>query len=182
MTRNTALLVIDVQVGLVDGGGREPAYAGEQLLTNINRVLTAARTAEATVIYVQHDGDAGGRLEPGTPGWAIHPAIAPGANDLIIRKRASDAFYETALQRELATRDIKHLVITGMRTEMCVDTTSRRAISLGYDVTLVSDAHTTVDSEVLPAAQIIAHHNDTLDEFGTDAHEIVVRPSSEVSF
>jgi len=174
--------VIDVQVALVEGGGEQPAYAGEQLLTNINRLLIAARAAGAAVIYVQHDGDTGGRLQPGMPGWAIHPAIAPGASDLVIRKRASDSFYETALQQELATRGIKHLVITGMRTEMCVDTTSRRAISLGYDVTLVADAHATVDSEVLPAAQIIAHHNDTLDGFGTDAHEIAVRLSSDVSF
>ena len=182
MSTNTALLVIDVQVGLVEGGGAEPAYAGEQMLKNINRLLTAARAAETTVIYVQHDGDTGGRLQVGSPGWVIHPAIAPAASDLVIRKRASDSFYETALQRELATRDIKHLIITGMRTEMCVDTTSRRAISLGYDVTLVADAHATVDSEVLPAAQIIAHHNYTLDGFGTDAHEIAVRLAGEVSF
>src|SRR4051794_24044195 len=68
VSTNTALLVIDVQVGLVDGGGREPAYTGEQILMNIKHVLTAARAAETTVIYVQHDGDSGGRLEPGSPG------------------------------------------------------------------------------------------------------------------
>lgn len=180
MSSNTALLVIDVQVGLVEGS--EPAYRGDELLSNINRLLSGARSAGVPVIYIQHDGGIGGQLEPGTAGWAIHPAIAPGAGDLVIRKRASDSFYETALQRELATRDIKRLVIAGMRTEMCVDTTSRRAISLGYDVTLASDAHATVDSEVLPAAQIIAHHNYTLDEFGTDEHEIAVRPTSHIAF
>jgi nicotinamidase-related amidase len=100
----------------------------------------------------------------------------------VIRKRASDSFLNTPLQHELAARNITRLVITGMRTEMCVDTTSRRAISEGYDVTLVADAHATVDSEVLPAAQIIAHHNYTLDGFGTDEHEIVVSFASEVSF
>ena len=182
MSANTALLVIDVQIGLVDGGGAEPAYAGEQMLTNINRLLTAARAAGTPVIYIKHDGGAGGRLEAGSPGWAIHPAIAPAAGELVIRKRASDSFLDTPLQRELAAQNITRLVITGMRTEMCIDTTSRRAISEGYDVTLVGDAHATVDSEVLSAAQIIAHHNYTLDGFGTDAHEIAVRLASEVSF
>ena len=151
MSANMALLVIDVQVGLVDSDGEQPAHQGEQMLENINRLLVAARSTGTPVIYIQHDGDAGGRLEAGSPGWAIHR--------LSRRPRVS-----------------------GMRTEMCVDTTCRRAISEGYDVTLVADAHATVDSEVLPAAQIIAHHNYTLDGFGTDAHEIAVRLASEVSF
>jgi nicotinamidase-related amidase len=182
VSANTALLVIDVQVGLVDSDGVQPAHKGEQMLEKINRLLVAARATGTPVIYIQHDGDAGGRLEAGSLGWAIHPAIAPAEGELVIRKRASDSFLETPLQRELAAQNITRLVITGMRTEMCVDTTSRRAISLGYDVTLVADAHATVDSEVLPAAQIIAHHNYTLDGFGTDEHEIAVRLASEVSF
>jgi nicotinamidase-related amidase len=182
MSANTALLVIDVQVGLVDSGGEQPAHRGEQMLENINRLLVTARAAGTPVIYVQHDGGAGGRLEAGSPGWGIHPAVAPAAGELVIRKRASDSFLDTSLQRELAAQNITRLVITGMRTEMCVDTTSRRAISEGYDVTLVADAHATVDSEVLTAAQIIAHHNDTLDGFGTDEHEISVRLASEVLF
>jgi nicotinamidase-related amidase len=177
---NTALLVIDVQVGLVEGP--EPAYGAQALLANINRLLSKARGAGSPVIYIQHDGNAGGRLEAGTPGWAIHAAIAPVEGELVIRKRASDSFYETQLQSELAARAIKHLVIAGMRTEMCVDTTSRRAISLGYDVTLAGDAHATVTSEVLPAAQIIAHHNYTLDGFGTDEHEIAVKDTAEIAF
>jgi nicotinamidase-related amidase len=180
MNVNTALLVIDVQVGLVEGP--EPAYRGEALLANVNDLLSKARSAGALVVYVQHDGDAGGRLEVGTAGWAIHPSIAPAEGELVIRKRASDSFYQTPLQQELAARAIRHLVVSGMRTEMCVDTTSRRAISLGYDVTLAADAHATVDSEVLPAAQIIAHHNDTLDGFGTDEHEIAVKDSAEITF
>jgi nicotinamidase-related amidase len=180
VTTNTALLVIDVQVGLVEGP--EPAYRGEALLANVNDLLSKARRAGVPVIYIQHDGDAGGRLAAGTAGWAIHPAIAPAEGELVIRKRASDSFYQTPLQHELAARAIGHLVVSGMRTEMCVDTTSRRAISLGYDVTLAADAHATVDSEVLPAAQIIAHHNYTLDGFGTDEHEIALKNSAEITF
>lgn len=65
---------------------------------------------------------------------------------------------------------------------MCVDTTSRVAISRGYDVTLVRDAHTTSDSEVLTAAQIVAHHNYTLDDFGTDEHVIVTKATQDIIF
>jgi nicotinamidase-related amidase len=180
MSTNTALLVIDVQVGLVEGA--EPAYRGAEMLANINSLLTMARTAGTPVIFVQHDGSEGGRLAVGSPGWQIHPAIAPVGGEAIVRKRASDSFHETTLQRELESQSIKRLVITGMKTEYCVDTTSRRAISMGFDVVLVGDAHATTDSEALPASQIITHHNHTLDGFGTDDHEIAVQSTGEVRF
>ena len=80
----------------------------------------------------------------------------------MVQKRHPDAFQETTLRELLELRGIRRLVLTGMQTEYCVDTTCRRAYSLGYDVTLVSDAHTTWDTEHLTASQIIAHHNDTL--------------------
>lgn len=180
MSNGTALLVIDVQVGLVEGA--EPAYRGAEMLANINNLLTKARTTGTSIVYIQHDGSEGGRLAVGSPGWQIHPAIAPIDGDAIVRKRASDSFHETTLQRELESQSIQRLVITGMKTEYCVDTTSRRAISLGFDVVLVGDAHATTDSEALPASQIIAHHNYTLDGFGTDDHEIAVQNADEVRF
>ena len=180
MSTDTALLVIDVQVGLI--AGSEPSYCGSEVLANIAMLISKARAAHTPIIYVQHDGDAGGRLEVGSSGWQIHPAVAPCAGETILHKRASDSFYETPLQDVLSTRGIKHLVITGCRTEMCVDTTSRVAISRGYDVTLVKDAHSTIDSEVFTAEQIVAHHNYTLDDFGTDEHVIVTKATSEIEF
>src|SRR6185312_3442686 len=131
----------------------------------INKLIAKARASNMPVIYVQHDGEKGGPLEVGTAGWEIHSAIKPGYDDLIVRKRASDSFFETTLQKELESRGIKNLVVAGCQTEYCVDTTVRRAISVGYDVTLVGDAHTTIDNRVLTAAQIIAHHNGLLDGF-----------------
>ena len=76
---------------------------------------------------------------------------------------------------------ITHLVVTGMQTEFCVDTTCRRAISLGLDVTLVSDAHTTVDA-AFPAELIIRYHNAVLPRLAHPSHHVAVRPSGEVSF
>ena len=68
-----------------------------------------------------------------------------------------------------------------MQTELCVDTTCRRAISLGFDVTLVSDGHTTIDGD-LPAESIIGHHNAVLPRLAHPSHRVLVRPGSEVSF
>lgn len=175
----TALIIIDVQVGIIEGFH---AYRGREVLEQINKLLSKARASNTPIIYVQHDGEAGHPLEAGTQGWEIHSDIKPYEGDLIIRKRASDSFFETTLQQELEQRGIKHLIITGCMTEYCVDTTTRRAVSMGYDVTLVSDAHTTIDNKLLTAAQIIAHHNALLDGFDAGAHAITVKPTEEVTF
>lgn len=180
MSKETALLVIDVQVGVVDW--TEPADEKSRVLASINDLLRRARASSTPIIYVQHDGYEGGRLAVGSPGWEIHPAIAPADGETVIRKRASDSFHQTPLQSSLEALGIRHLIVAGCRTQYCVDTTARQATSLGYDVTLAKDAHTTTDNEALTAAQIIAHHNETLDDFGTDDHVITVKESSEITF
>lgn len=179
MNKDAALLIIDVQVGIIEGFH---AYRGREVLEQINKLLSKARASNTPIIYVQHDGEAGHALEVGSDGWQIHPEIKPHEEDLIIRKRASDSFFETTLQRELEARGVKHLIVTGCMTEYCVDTTARRAVSIGYDVTLVSDAHTTIDNKLLTAAQIIAHHNALLDGFDAGSHAITVKPAAEVNF
>ena len=176
---DTALLVIDVQVGIIEGFH---AYRGREVLEQINTLLSKARASNVPIIYIQHDGEAGHPLEAGTEAWQIHPEIKPHEEDLIIRKRASDSFFETTLQRELEARRVKHLIVTGCMTEYCVDTTARRAISMGYDVSLVSDAHTTIDNKLLTAAQIIAHHNALLDGFDAGPHAVTVKRADEVTF
>jgi nicotinamidase-related amidase len=83
-------------------------------------------------------------------------------SDTRIRKTATDAFHHTQLLATLQARGIRRLVICGFQSEFCVDTTTRRALALGYPVTLVADGHSTLDNRVLKAAQISAHHNETL--------------------
>lgn len=175
---DTALLIIDVQVGIIDGFR---AYRGREVLEKINKLLSKARASNMPIIYIQHDGEKGHPLEVGTAGWQIHPAIKPHEEDRIIRKRAADSFFETTLQHELEARGIKRLIVAGCMTEYCVDTTSRRAVSIGYDVSLVSDAHTTIDNKLLTAAQIIAHHNALLDGLDAGAHAITVKLADEVT-
>jgi nicotinamidase-related amidase len=160
MSNNTALLVIDMQVCNFEESA--PVYRDSDLLSKIGGLIALARAAGVPVLYVQHCGPEGAIDEPGTPGWEIHSAIAPTEGDAVIQKHHPDAFQDTNLRRELDSRGIQRLIITGIQTEYCVDTTCRRAYSLGYDVALVKDAHSTWDTDHLTAPQIIAHHNEVL--------------------
>lgn len=160
MSNNTALLVIDVQVCNFEESA--PVYESSDLLARISSLIARARAAGVHVVYVQHCGPEGAIDQPGAPGWEIHPTVAPIEGDVVVQKRHPDAFQDTNLQRELESKGIESLIITGIQTEYCVDTTCRRAYSLGYDVTLVKDAHGTWDTDHLTAPQIIAHHNDVL--------------------
>lgn len=175
----SALLIIDVQVGLVR---LMPSELQERVLSKITALLRQARSSATPVFFIQHDGGKGHPLEAESAAWAIHPAILPRAGEPVIRKKASDSFHETRLAEELRAREISHLIIAGAMTEYCVDTTCRRAITVGYDVTLVADAHLTRDTSVLTAAQIIAHHNLVLDGFAAGVHSVTVKTAAEIPF
>lgn len=170
MDNSTALLLIDVQNGQIE----RPVARADVMLANIAALLARARERNVAVLHVQHDGEPGERFAVGSHGWAIHPRVGPQEGEPVIRKRASDAFHGTALEAKLQERGIKRLIVAGCRTEYCVDTTCRRATSLGLDVVLVGDGHSTTDNAVLTAEQIIAHHNEVLEDFGNDEHVIRV--------
>jgi len=154
------LLIIDMQLG----NFFEPnlVYNGDELLTKVESLISKARTTQIPIIYIQNKGRSGDPDEYGTQGYEIHPIIKPVKGDVVIQKKTPDAFHGTSLRHELDSREIKTIVITGLQTEYCVDTTCRRAYSLGYDVILVRDAHSTWGSEDLSAQQIIDHHNKVL--------------------
>jgi len=95
---------------------------------------------------------------------------------------ATDSFHRTALQAVLSGLDIDRFVIRGMQSDFCVDTTTRRALSLDYPVTLVSDAHTTLDNEVLSADQIIRHHNATLGNIHSFGVKVTLAAARDVAF
>jgi nicotinamidase-related amidase len=175
----SVLVIIDVQVGLVR---LMPPEVQDRVLSRITVLLRKARSSGIPVLFVQHDGPKGHPIEAESADWAIHPSILPLAGEAVIRKKASDSFHETRLADELRTREINHLIIAGGMTEYCIDTTCRRAVTLGYDVTLAADAHLTRDTAVLTAGQIIAHHNLVLDGFAAGDHSIKVTPASEIPF
>jgi nicotinamidase-related amidase len=174
MSAETALVVIDAQIGVVG-----EAYHHDEVLSNITLLLDRARTSGTLVIYVQHNEPKGGELEPATPKWPLHPAVAPRDGEPVVQKASLDSFHETRLQAELEARGITRLVITGGQTQYCVDTTVRRAVAAGYDVLLASDAHTTEDSETLSAEQIIAFSKETLNGFWAGERQVRVQPASQ---
>ena len=176
---SSALLIIDVQIGLVE---LMSAEVQGRALPKIKALLTEARASGIPVIYIQHDGAEGHPLETRTEGWELYPSVKPADGECVIRKRESDSFFGTTLQQELEKRGIAHLIVAGAMTEYCVDTTCRRATSLGYDVTLAGDAHLTRNNEVLTAANIIAHHNLVLNDFGAGEHVVRIKPTDEIVF
>jgi len=151
----SALVVIDVQQAMF--AMPQKLYHGEEIVERLGAVLQRARARAMPIFHIRHEG-AGG-FERNAPGWFHHPDLAPQAGEAIIDKRRSSAFHETDFNAHLKQLGIDHLVIGGMQTQMCVESTVRAAVALGYRLTVIEDGHTTYDTPVLTASQIIAHHN-----------------------
>jgi len=158
MRENTVLLIVDVQVDMFSDPNT-PVYKGDELLANIRKLIERARAASVPVIYVQHTESDDRPMGKGKPGWEIHPDIAPLKDDTVVLKNTPSSFYKTDLQEVLSSKGITQLVITGLQTECCIDTTVRHAFCSGYDVILVRDANSTFDIPPLTAPQIIQHHH-----------------------
>jgi nicotinamidase-related amidase len=154
-----ALLVIDVQQGLCEGEGR--ALDTAALITRINLASAKLRAAKAPVIFIQHESG-GDYLAHGSRDWQLADGLHTTAGDIRVRKTTPDSFHNTPLQSLLQDHGVDHLIVCGLHTEFCVDTTVRRALALGYPVQLLADGHSSAGNTVLSAQQIIAHHNTTL--------------------
>lgn len=165
-----ALLIIDVQRSLLD----ENPWNAPGFLANVKRLIAKARQSGATVVYIRDR-----RVEPDGTLDASLPQLPV---DLHVDKDYCDAFLGTELHALLRDRGITRLVVCGMQTDFCVDTTCRRAASLGYDVQLASDAHTTVGHGHLSGEQIVGHHNWILRNFRAEAGRVRSRPSEAVRF
>jgi nicotinamidase-related amidase len=154
-----AVLVIDVQQGLCAGEGA--AFDCDGTIARINIVTRKARASGAPVVFIQHESNSG-YLEHGSAEWQLADGLEVDAADIIIRKTTPDAFLRTDLHTTLEARSIDTLVVCGMHSEFCVDTTTRRALAFGFPVVLVSDAHTSAGNAAISAQLVIAHHNATL--------------------
>lgn len=160
VSSDNALLIIDMQQGLFRGPV-SPSSA-DAVLANIRLLITNARHAQAPVFFARHIGPDDSPLSENGPLTQLIPELDVQEQDMVFTKRYPSCFRDTVLLRELNQRGIKQLVIAGMKTEFCVDTTCRAAPELGFRTVLISDAHTTMDNAHLSATDIIAHHNSTL--------------------
>ncbi len=173
MPDSTAVMIIDMQNTLTD-----EAYNSEQVLAKLRGVIDRARAADVPVIYIQHTEPQYEALNHGAPGWQINPALDPRPTDLHIEKFSSDAFTNTNLAAELEARGITHLIVGGLQSDFCVDSTCRMALSRGLNLTLIEDGHTTMDGAI-PAEQIIKHHNFVLSNIGFPGR-LRLQPAAEV--
>jgi nicotinamidase-related amidase len=151
---NTALLVIDVQNGVVEG-----AHERDAVVTNVGSLVDKARREEVPVVWVQHWSEG---LAKGSDNWRIVPELTPGDDEPLVDKSYGDSFEDTTLETVLSSLGVGRLIVAGAQTDQCVRSTLHGAIVRGYDATLVSDAHTTGDQTewgAPPPDQVIAHTN-----------------------
>ncbi|HWT99643.1 MAG TPA: cysteine hydrolase family protein [Terriglobales bacterium] len=170
----TALLLIDIQQGLIDSP--EGLHDAEAIIGRCADLLRRARKAGVPVLHVQHNEE-GSELDRNSPGWQTHASVTPKASEPVIEKTTSSAFITGELDQRLKSAGINKLVIAGLQTDYCIDTNCRVARNLGYDVTLAADAHSTYDGSGLTAAQIIAHHNRVL-----GSSTVRLRKAAEIAF
>jgi nicotinamidase-related amidase len=151
----TLLLIVDVQNAIAD----QKPYMFTRVLSNIRALLEKFRELNLPLIFIQHDDGAGSDLEVNTRGWEIVQEIVPLPGERIIPKRFNSAFRETPLEKELKEMQISKLIIVGLQTEYCMDTTIRVAFEKGFEVIIPEATNTTVDGKFLSAKQIYEHHN-----------------------
>jgi nicotinamidase-related amidase len=151
---NTALLVVDVQNGVVEG-----AHARDTVVTNVASLVAKARQEEVPVVWVRHSDE---ELAKGSDEWQIVPELAPDEAEPLIEKNYGDSFEETDLESVLSGLRVGRLIVVGAQTDACIRSTLHGALVRGYDATLVSDAHTTEDQSAWgapPPDQVVAHTN-----------------------
>ena len=151
---NTALVVIDVQNGVV-----ADAHDRDQVIANIGALVDTARAEGAPVIWVQHNSE---ELVEGTDAWQYVPELGRLDSEPLVQKRYGDSFEDTTLESELERLEVGRVIVAGAQTDACIRATLHGAFVRGYETTLVGDAHTTEDlSEygMPPADKVIAHTN-----------------------
>jgi nicotinamidase-related amidase len=151
---NTALLVVDVQNGVMDG-----AHNRDQVIANIAVLVDRARSATVPVVWVQHSSD---ELPEGSEVWRFVSELKQDESEPVIHKRYGDSFDDTDLETVLAERKVGRLVVAGAQSDACIRSTLHGAIVRGYDATLVDDAHTTEDLTQYgapPPDKVVAHTN-----------------------
>ena len=150
----TALLVIDVQQAMID----EHPASMDSFMLNLKMLIDTAHKNNTEVIYVRHDGGEGDVLAFGTPGWQLEKSLIPRADERVFDKRFGSAFRQTGLQDYLTHQGISRLVVCGMQTEYCIDTSVKVAFEHGYEVIIPSGATTTYANPFLSGEKLVYYY------------------------
>jgi nicotinamidase-related amidase len=152
---HTALLVIDVQNGVVTG-----THERDAVVANIGTLVEKAREEDVPIVWVAHSDSE--NLPKGSDAWQYVPELPRQESEALVHKTYADSFEDTDLEQVLAEAGIGRLIVTGAQTDECIRSTIHGAFVRGYDVTLVGDAHTTEDQSewgAPPPDKVIAHTN-----------------------
>ncbi|WP_285114073.1 isochorismatase family protein [Leifsonia sp. fls2-241-R2A-40a] len=150
----TALLVIDVQNGVIGG-----AHRRDEVVAAIRSLVDRARDEDVPVVWIQHSDE---NLTPGSEEWEYVPELTRSDTEALVPKSYADAFEDSTLESVLADAGVGRIVVTGSQTDECIRSTIHGGVVRGYDVTLVGDAHTTEDLTewgAPPPDLVIAHTN-----------------------
>src|SRR4051794_11005407 len=178
--RSTALLVIDVQQEALEGCPDAAA-----IVARINLLSRAAADAAVPVIFIQHEDD--DELVKGTPGWELAEALERPEASLLVPKTYRDSFADTELEPTLRRLGVSRLVVTGVHSDFCVQTTALSAVMRGYDIVLVSDGHTARPTPqdggaALPGDALRALINALMATLRYPGRAIEVLPAADIGF
>lgn len=173
-----ALLIIDMQKGSFTSSS--PRLDTDGVVFRINALAAIFRDKNFPVIFIQHDGTGSGDFEKNTASWELLDELDVHASDILFDKYANDVFYESGFQSKLNELGVGELYITGCATEFCVESSIQSALVKDYDITVVSDGHTTADRPHLDAEKIIEHYNWVWQDMVPTKGRLEVKPFDEI--
>ena len=153
---DSAVVMIDAQMEYVTG--RLPLTGVGPALAVGAELLAAARAAGRPVVHVQHRGQGEGLFGPESAFFALAPEVAPEGDEPVVEKVVPNAFADGALDAKLKALGVSKIIIGGFMTHLCVSTTARAALDLGYGCSVLGPACATRD---LPDGQggLVAAHD-----------------------
>lgn len=176
----SALLVVDAQVGVLSS-----VWESQRVVGNLEKLVSKARSAGMPVIWVQHSDD--DELKYGSEAWKLAPNFVPTAAEFVVHKKYNSSFAGTDLDQRLKTLRISRLILAGALTNWCIRSTAYAALDRGYNLALVSDAHSTEslklrDGKTVPAESIVADLNAVFEWISVPSVRTEVKKTAEVAF
>jgi len=162
------IVIIDLQTGMFDGVVDPPLHGSDRLVERVIAIIDRARRNGRKIAFIRHDGPPGDPLAPGEPGWAVWPALGQADDEPTFSKSVGDAFSNPDFRRWIEEQGAPEVILLGAQTDFCVAATVKGALSNDLKVTVISDAHSTLDQPDEPAAAIINRYNAQFAEAGVN--------------